>query len=74
MAVQAQYQTREPLNTVLRPKRSAACPNSTTPSHKPAKVENTKVPKPATRMIFSEANGPKDSAVNSPLSIIPGAT
>ena len=74
MAVQAQYQINEAVNTVLRPKRSAAWPKITTPSHRPAKVENTKVPKPAKRMIFKEANHPKDSGVNSRLSIIPGAT
>ena len=73
-AVHAQYQTSDQVNTALRPKRSAACPSTTTPNHRPAKVENTKVPKPAIRINFSEAKIPKDCGVNNPPSIMPGAT
>ena len=72
MAVQLQYHINDQVNTALRPKRSAAWPSITTPNHKPAKVENTKVPKPATLIPFKAAKAPRESAVNKPLPIMPG--
>jgi hypothetical protein len=74
MAVHEQYQIRDQVNSVLRPKRSAAWPSATTPNHRPANVENTKVPKPATRIACNEAKIPRDCCVNNPLSVMPGAT
>ena len=74
MTVQAAYQTRDQVNVAFRPQRSAAWPSSTTPAHNPAKVANTKVPNPATRIDFSAAKTPRDCGVNNAELTIPGAT
>ncbi len=74
MTVEATYQSKDAVKTVLRPKRSAACAKAMTPTHNPAKVEKTNVPKPATFKALSEANTPSDSGVNRPLCSMPGAT
>jgi len=74
IAVQATYQTSDQVNTGRRPKRSAIWPNSTTPTHRPAKVLNTKVPKPAILIVSRLEKKPSDCGVNSPDFIMPGAT
>src|SRR5579859_2565467 len=71
-AVQPTYHRSDPVNAALRPKRSATAPSATTPTQRPAKVENTNVPTPATRNASSEPNQPSDSGVNKPLVTIPG--
>ena len=68
------YQSSEPMNTGLRPRRSAAWLNITTPTHRPAKVQNTKVPKPAIFSAESCANTPSEAGVNNPDFSMPGAT
>ena len=74
IAEQTMYQTSDQTKILRRPRRSAIWPRNSAPTHSPAKVANTKVPKPATAITSRLANTPSDCGVNSPDLTIPGAT
>ena len=66
IVVQSTYQISDQVKIGRLPNRSAIWPNASVPTQRPAKVENTNVPNPATLSAPNEAKKPSDSGVNRP--------